>query len=252
MAKDPAFLFYTSDFLSGVVDLTMEERGQYITLLCLQHQKGFLNEKTIRLCVGSVSVDVMSKFKQSEDGNYYNERLLEEVEKRKFFIDSRRENGLKGGRPKASDKPSGYPNAEASEIPNGEPKKNLRENENENENIDDLKGDERGKKINISFDDFWNLYDKKVGDKQKLIKKWEDLKDKERELIMAHIPKYKISQPDKKYRKDPQTYLNNKSWNDEIILPNNGQNITQRQKTPYELELEQKRLQAANRTPEYS
>ena len=73
------------------------------------------------------------------------------------------------------------------------------------------------KTININFDYFWDLYDKKVGDKQKLIKKWEALTGKDRELAMTHIPRYKIAQPDKKYRKDPQTYLNNKSWNDEII-----------------------------------
>lgn len=71
--------------------------------------------------------------------------------------------------------------------------------------------------INIDFDVFWNLYDKKVGDKQKLIKKWENLKDEERELAIRHIPSYKIAQPEKKFRKDPQTYINNKSWNDEII-----------------------------------
>ena len=70
--KDPAFLFYSSDFLNGVVDLTMEERGQYITLLCLNHQKGELTEKTIRLSVGSVSVDVLAKFKQDENGLLYN------------------------------------------------------------------------------------------------------------------------------------------------------------------------------------
>lgn len=151
MAKDPAFLFYTSDFLSGVVDLTMEERGQYITLLCLQHQKGFLNEKTIRLCVGSVSVDVMSKFKQSEDGNYYNERLLEEVEKRKFFIDSRRENGLKGGRPKASVKPNGYPNVEANDYPNGKPSENLPENKDDNK---DDKEDKKGFSKKPTKDEF--------------------------------------------------------------------------------------------------
>ena len=67
------------------------------------------------------------------------------------------------------------------------------------------------------FDFFWNLYDKKVGDKDKLIKKWGALKPEERNKALDHIPKYKKSQPDKKYRKDPQTYLNNKSWNDEII-----------------------------------
>jgi hypothetical protein len=129
VAKDPAFLFYASDFLTGVTDLTFEERGQYITLLCLQHQKGSLNEKTIRLSVGNVSVDVLSKFSQDENGNYYNERLNIEIEKRAAFVDSRRENGLKGGRPK---KPNGYPSAK----PNGKAKKNLPINVNENEIID--------------------------------------------------------------------------------------------------------------------
>ena len=37
--KDPAFLFYSSDFLSGTMLMTDEEIGQYIKLLCLQHQK---------------------------------------------------------------------------------------------------------------------------------------------------------------------------------------------------------------------
>jgi hypothetical protein len=104
--KDPAFLFYSSDFLSGVSDLTMEERGQYITLLCIQHQKGVLTEKTIRLLVGSCSVDVLNKFTKDSDGNYYNERLKIESEKRNKFTESRRNNGLKGGRPIKSDKPS--------------------------------------------------------------------------------------------------------------------------------------------------
>lgn len=97
--KDPAFLFYSSDFLSGVADLTMEERGQFITLLCLQHQKGSLSEKTIRLSVGSCSVDVLKKFLQDEEGNFYNERLNIEAEKRNKFTESRRNNGLNGGRP---------------------------------------------------------------------------------------------------------------------------------------------------------
>lgn len=68
-----------------------------------------------------------------------------------------------------------------------------------------------------SFEDFWNLYDKKVGEKGKLFKKWQGLTQAEKEKIMQHIPVYKLAQPDKKYRKNPETYLNNKGWNDEII-----------------------------------
>ena len=80
--------------------------------------------------------------------------------------------------------------------------------------------------LNVPFDDFWNLYDKKRGDKDKIEKKWQSLKDSEREAIMNHLPLYKKSQPNKKYRKDPSTYLNNKSWNDEIIFDDGQQPVS--------------------------
>jgi len=80
----------------------------------------------------------------------------------------------------------------------------------------EIKGKEI-KEINISFDIFWDLYDKKVGDKEKLKKKWDSMKDYDRSLIIEYIPKYKLIQPEKKFRKDPQTFFNNSSWNDELI-----------------------------------
>lgn len=139
MGKDPAILFYSSDFLSGVTDLTMEERGQYITLLCLQHQKGNLSEKTIRLSVGSVSVDVMSKFLRDENGNYYNLRLKNEIEKRMKFVESRINNGKLGGRPKEK--------KITDRLFVGYPKNNLPENENENKNKDRNRGVNQKKNI---------------------------------------------------------------------------------------------------------
>ena len=72
-------------------------------------------------------------------------------------------------------------------------------------------------KINIPFEDFWNLYDKKVGEKQKLEKKWNNLSDLDRTAIMQYIPAYKQSVPEKQYRKNPETFLNNRGWEDEII-----------------------------------
>lgn len=137
-------MFYSQDFLTGIADLTMEERGQYITLLCLQHQKGGLTEKTIRLAVGNVSVDVIAKFSKNSDGSFFNERLAMEIDRRTDFIHSRRKNGQKGGRPKASAKPNGKPN--------GKPKNNLPENENENENVieiedENTKGGAGGKRV---------------------------------------------------------------------------------------------------------
>ena len=71
--------------------------------------------------------------------------------------------------------------------------------------------------INIDFEYYWNEYDKKIGDKKKLKSKWDKLSDQERQDAMNYIDLYKISVPDKQFRKNPETFLNNKSWNDEII-----------------------------------
>lgn len=74
-----------------------------------------------------------------------------------------------------------------------------------------------------SFNDFWNLYDKKH-DRPKCIKKWEKINQVAREKIMGHLELYVRSTPDLQFRKHPYTYLNNESWNNEINIPNGKQN----------------------------
>lgn len=70
--------------------------------------------------------------------------------------------------------------------------------------------------ISPTFEEFWELYAKK-NDRGKCEKAWGNLSQSDKEAIMAYIPAYKESQPDKKFRKDPYTFLYNKSWNNEII-----------------------------------
>jgi len=72
------------------------------------------------------------------------------------------------------------------------------------------------KTLNVPFIDFWNEYDKKV-DKPRAEKAWKRLTNKERTAIMLYIPGYKQSVPDKMFRKNPITFLSNKSWENEII-----------------------------------
>ncbi len=126
--KDPAVLFYTADFLTGVSGLTMEERGQYITLLCLQHQQGPLTEKQIRLAVGDLSDDVRVKFIVDSEGKLYNERMLEESAKRKAFVESRTK-ASRSRKAKTSHDTSYDTSYDNHTIHRGE-------NENINENID--------------------------------------------------------------------------------------------------------------------
>jgi uncharacterized protein YdaU (DUF1376 family) len=92
MAKDPALLFYTSDFLTGTMFLSNEQIGKYIRLLCAQHQKGRLEEKDMLNVCLTYDKHVFSKFIVDEDGFYYNKRMEEEALKRKNYSDSRRKN----------------------------------------------------------------------------------------------------------------------------------------------------------------
>lgn len=91
MAKDPAVLFYTSDFLSGTFTMDDAQVGKYIRLLCLQHQKGKLTEKDMLSICKAYDVEIWDKFKV-EDGYYYNERMYNETIRRQKFSESRRNN----------------------------------------------------------------------------------------------------------------------------------------------------------------
>lgn len=94
MSKDPAFLFYSSDFLTGTFTLTNEQVGKYIRLLCLQHQKYSLTKKDMLNICSSYDEDIFSKF-ELEDDLYYNKRLREESIKRKEYSESRKNNRKK-------------------------------------------------------------------------------------------------------------------------------------------------------------
>lgn len=79
------------------------------------------------------------------------------------------------------------------------------------------------KETNIDFDIFWNLYNKKVGDKTKVENKWNKLENEDRQKIIDTLPNFLNSITDKQFQPFPETYLNNKRWNDEIIInPNIG------------------------------
>lgn len=81
MAKDPAFLFYPSDFLTGTMFMSNEQIGIYIRLLCSQHQHGGIIDKdSFNALVGNNSL-IKNKFVEVETG-FYNERLTTEMEKR--------------------------------------------------------------------------------------------------------------------------------------------------------------------------
>ena len=212
--KDPAFLFYTADFYAGISDLTMEERGQYITLLCLQHLKGHLSKKNMQIAVGAVSADVLKKFIKDQDGLYYNERLEIEVNKRKKYSETLSANAKSGWEKRnANANAIAYANAEQTHM----------QSENENKNVNKSINDNINININITnidlFNKLWIRYPRKINKKVALDAFNKLNPDAELvELMLAAINKARTWKrwEDEKYIPHFSTWLNQRRWEDEI------------------------------------
>ena len=67
-----------------------------------------------------------------------------------------------------------------------------------------------------TFDDWWTAYDKKV-DRRKCEPKWRKLSQAEKEKAYRHTEAYVPATPVVQFRRNPETYLNNKNWEDEQL-----------------------------------
>lgn len=222
--KDPAFLFYSSDFLSGTMLMTDEEVGQYIRLLCLQHQKGHLKEKDILNICKTHNEEIFSKFKIDEEGNYYNERLETEINKRKAYSESRRNN-----RKKKEEKTT-Y-EEDMKNICNSYEKHMENENININKNINIIKNnskrDSKGKKEEekIHFADFVTMtnaeYEKLVSTYGKefadqcinILDNYKGSKGKEYKSDYRAILSWVVDENKKRAESKQQKQLKTKSYN---------------------------------------
>lgn len=212
MAKElPYFKFYPSEWITGDITLLSNETQGVFINMCIYYWMKDCNlslanaKQRFSKCLANINELLEQKILKIDSNeniiiNFLDEQMNEFVN----VSEKRAIAGAKGGLAKAKQMLSKRL-AKSSNI------EKIREEKIREDKI------REEKEINISFDEFWNLYDKKVGDKSKLIKKWNDLSDDDRQLIIDYIPEYKKSQPDKKFRKDPLTFFNNKSWNDEII-----------------------------------
>lgn len=106
MAKDPAILWYWSDWNSGTVTFSRHLKGCYMDLLHAQFNSGHLSLEEIKTVLGSDFglswPTLQKKFATDPQGFFFNKRLDEEREKRMKFSASRRANAK--AYPKASAK----------------------------------------------------------------------------------------------------------------------------------------------------
>ena len=96
--QPPAFQFYPDDFIGGTVDMTAEDCGAYIRLLCYQwgHGKAWVSKDDIDRIAGChVSDKVLGKFPRGKNMRLERERAKQIEYRQKQAI-----NGAKGGRPR--------------------------------------------------------------------------------------------------------------------------------------------------------
>lgn len=240
MSKDPAVLFYTSDFLAGTILMTHEQRGKYILLLCLQRENGHLTESTMLHVCGEYDEMIFAKFKQDENGLYYNERMEEEAEKRTAYSASRstnRKNHLKNHM-------SNICNSYDEHMGNGNGNRNINENISiGNDNSTNMEVAAKAPQNNVKstskqsqttanevnaieerFNRFWAAYPKKK-DKSGARKAWAKLKPSE-ELMQTMLSSLERQKASPQWQKDdgqfipyPSTWLNRRRWEDEDETP---------------------------------
>lgn len=97
--KAPAFQFYADDFLAGTITMTNEEKGAYITLLCIQWSRESLTESDFtRVCIGMPPHSqriCQSKFQIDAEGNFRNPRMETEREKQHQYRQKQTDNAKK-------------------------------------------------------------------------------------------------------------------------------------------------------------
>ena len=200
--KDPAVLFYTQDFLTGTMLMSAEQKGYYITLLCLQHQNGKLSERDMLKICGEKDEDIWGKF-ILEDGFYINKRMFLEATKRANYSESRRRNRTNTSKTYDSHM----------------------ENENENENVIKDVIEEKNN-TNLEFENFRVKY---PGTKRGYQIEFDNFNKKHKDWrkvlpLLEEKLTYQISAREIKRRaggfvpewKNLQTWINQRCWEEEI------------------------------------
>jgi len=160
-------------------NLSHEEAGSLLEAIFDYQLVGEINEN-LSNTVLLVFLPLVDQFRRDE------ERYSERVERNK-------QNGVKGGRPSKEEKKEKIPSEEVSKVPKVKP-------------------------VSL-FDDFYNIYPKKVG-KQQAIKAYNKaIKSTPHETIMEGLKQYKAHILSKgtemQFIKHPSTWLNGTCWDDE-------------------------------------
>jgi len=206
------YSFHIGDYRAATAHLTNEEDLAYRRLIDMYYDTEqpiptdlVWVARRLRVSIDAVKSVLQDMFFLTEEG-WDNERCSEELKGYR-----RMKQGGRDGAAKRWAKGDDTPPIDTPNTPQCQPVTNNHKpvtNNQINTNAEALDG----------FDEFWKIYDKKI-EKPQAEKSWKRIKPSvELQLtIYAAARKYVQSTPDKKYRKNPSTWLNNQCWNDEVV-----------------------------------
>ena len=214
----------------GTLGMTYDQKGRYVDLLCIQHQKGHIDADMFsQVLDGCLDGVVGKKFSVDDGGCYYNQRLETEIIKRKEYTAGRLKN-LTGSAHMDDDMDThmeAHMEAHTKDI-------------NKDTDSDSNQGG-----ISLSerrFDEFWSTYPKKIG-KKAAYASWKRVKVTE-ELHQTILAAIRLQKTGAQWQKDngqyipnPATWLNQGRWDDEVNLKQgqkSGKTVLEQQYTQRE------------------
>lgn len=161
-----------------------------------------------------IVASVLAEFFVLHDDGWHQKHCDQKIIEYHGKAKTNKTNGLKGGRPKNQ--------TETQSVNSDNPDESLIKNKELRTTNKELQINNH-KNILIGFEEFWLIYDKKVA-RQKSEKEWAKIgidEDLLQTIILA-ARNYVKSKPDKQFRKDPERWLKNRCWEDEIVVAGNN------------------------------
>ena len=93
--KDPALLFYSSDFIADTIFLSLEQIGKLALLMAHRHwqEQRLTKDEILKICRDTTpDPEIFSRYKIDNNGFYYNATIEKAIEKRKKYSESRSKN----------------------------------------------------------------------------------------------------------------------------------------------------------------
>jgi uncharacterized protein YdaU (DUF1376 family) len=243
MNKSPAFQFYPQDYLSSarVAEMTLEEEGVYIRLLCYCWSSGSIpadSERCARLAGKGCSIEVVTTVQRSFNEDPADpERLVHDrldIERNKQ--NERREQASMAGRLSGKSRAE---KANQNKNPAKTPQSNGRSTDVQlNGNTSSSSSSststslkERSKSVSTDlFDSFWDAFSKKTGKDKAEPAFAKACKNADPLTIIEVATRYADAfKADRTYQKYPTSWLNGKCWNDEPSTwpaPKNATTVT--------------------------